>query len=749
MKEEYEEINRENQNEITYDKPEQDISENLKENKFKKYLSDYTKFFEVGKIGSIVLCGLLTAQFLFGMLPQSIPDIFSAPLVFWCLIMVSIFGTEIVYFLIRIILGNIYRERIYFLVAVAVVSACAIFSTQMMHPVAGVVIGFLVTFFVSLFGCLVFRICVKKYTKGIIGYLLMGLGFLGIVLFGFFFHRSGFGEKEYITYYSMGMHKEDKQEADTADVVPGFADYMENGPYKVKNIDYGQNGFVKTKTTDLSQFAKRDGILPKIYDKIYYDYTLKETPIMGRIWYPEGERDCPVLFIAHGNHAITVDSYLGYDYLGEYLASNGYVVVSVDENSLNELSGENDGRAILLLENIKTILNENKKKDSVIYQFINEEKIAIAGHSRGGEMVSLAYEFNELEVYPDNGNIHFDYHFPISGVIAIAPSVDQYMPANHAVKLTDVNYLLLHGANDHDVTRMMGEKQYHNVTFSGSGDYRKASVYILGANHGQFNSTWGAYDLGGGYQGFLNTNNLLTEDEQQQLAKVYIRTFLDTIFLENETYADLLADANNYKEYLPKTVLQTNFCSSDFIHLNSFDKGGDLTKGALEDVSIQCKNVTKWQEQVDTYGFGGDGENYVLHLSWSEKSKNPRVEITIPPLDISEYDISFRIADMREEKELLPLDYQITLYDNDNRQAYVNNPCLIYPSIALQLYKSDFFTNSYEYKHQMQTVMIPNDMYQKEKGFNEREVCRIEISFSSGKKGNLVIDDIGITQYKE
>ncbi|MGN0437288.1 MAG: hypothetical protein ACI4F4_02110 [Lachnospiraceae bacterium] len=748
MKEAYTEKDRENQNEINDDMLDKDNSEILKENKVKKFLSDYTKFFEVGKMGSIVLCGFLTALFLFGMFPQSIHDIFSSPLVFLFSVTVSVLGTEIVYLLVRIILGNINRERIYFLVAFAVVSACAIFATQVVHPIAGIVIGFLVTFFVSLFGCLIFRICVKKHTKGLIGYFLMGFSFLGIVLFGIFFYRNGFGEKEFINYYSMGLISKDKKEADTNDAISGFSDYMGNGSYKVKTIDYGQNGAIKTTTTDLSQYAKRDGILAKIYDKIYYDYTLKETPIKGRIWYPEGERDCPVLFIAHGNHAITVDSYLGYDYLGEYLASNGYVVVSVDENSLNELSGENDGRAILLLENIKTILNENKKKDSLIYEFIDENKIAIAGHSRGGEMVSLAYEFNDLKVYPDNGNIHFDYHFPISGVIAISPSVDQYMPADHAVKLTDVNYLLLHGANDQDVTSMMGEKQYHNVTFSGSGDYRKASVYILGANHGQFNSTWGAYDLGGGYQVFLNTNNLLTENEQQQIAKVYIRTFLDAVLLENETYADLLTDVSSYQDYLPKTVLQTNFSSSDFISLNSFDKGGDITKGASENISIQCTDVTNWQEQVDTYGFGGDGENYVLYLSWDEKSKNPRVKINIPSLDISENDISFRIADMREEKELSLLDYQITLYDNENRQAYVKKPCVIYPSFALQLYKSDFFTNTYEYKHQLQTVMIPYDRYQKEKGFNEREVCRIEISFPSGKKGKLIIDDIGITQHK-
>ena len=59
-----------------------------------------------------------------------------------------------------------------------------------------------------------------------------------------------------------------------------------------------------------------------------------------------------MLFIAHGNHEITTESYLGYDYLGRYLASHGYVMVSVDQNACNMLTGENAGRAVLLLEHI-------------------------------------------------------------------------------------------------------------------------------------------------------------------------------------------------------------------------------------------------------------------------------------------------------------------------------------------------------------------------------------------------------------
>ena len=73
-----------------------------------------------------------------------------------------------------------------------------------------------------------------------------------------------------------------------------------------------------------------------------------------------------MLFIIHGNHEYPVKSYLGYEYLGEFLASWGYAMVSVDEQCCNDLWGENDGRAILLLENIKKIREQNVWKENMI-----------------------------------------------------------------------------------------------------------------------------------------------------------------------------------------------------------------------------------------------------------------------------------------------------------------------------------------------------------------------------------------------
>jgi predicted dienelactone hydrolase len=94
------------------------------------------------------------------------------------------------------------------------------------------------------------------------------------------------------------------------------------------------------------------------------------------------------LFLIHGNHNWITDSYLGYGYLGDYLASHGYVVVSVDENACNGLSNENDGRAVLLLENIRQLEAYNNEEGNPLHQKIDYGNLALAGHSRGGEAIA-------------------------------------------------------------------------------------------------------------------------------------------------------------------------------------------------------------------------------------------------------------------------------------------------------------------------------------------------------------------------
>ncbi|TKJ33140.1 alpha/beta hydrolase, partial [bacterium (candidate division B38) B3_B38] len=151
----------------------------------------------------------------------------------------------------------------------------------------------------------------------------------------------------------------------------------------------------------------------------------------------------------------------------------------------------------------------------------------MVGHSRGGEAVAIAAAFNKLERYPNSAWIKWDFNFEIKSVIAIAPVDQQHKPAGHPVEIVDVNYLVLHGAHDADVSKYYGLRQIQRVTFTDpESNLFKAGLYIYQANHGQFNSVWGNRDYGLPLKPFLNVRPLLKPEEQQQIAKLYISAFL-------------------------------------------------------------------------------------------------------------------------------------------------------------------------------------------------------------------------------
>lgn len=707
--------------------------------RIKAITKEPAEFLGQGKAGGMVMCALLTAQFLYGCIFSSVSCLIPAPVIVLLLFGTVILMAELMTLIFKLILGGGKRSRLYFLLAWSGLATAFFIGTQLHNVLSGLIISFLVALSVDVFGRCIFGFIKTRKWKQKFGYITLLISTALIVLFAMFFHLDSFGESRIEKYLAIVSEN-------NCEEIPEFSQYLVNGEHEVSVIDYGQDDTfdIVTECADISKIVEREGILGKVHD-LYFDNSLDNVPITGRIWYPEGLTDCPVMFIAHGNHDFSVPSYLGYDYLGEYLASNGYVVVSVDENLLNGLGDENDARAILLLENIKAILKENAEEGSSIYELIDSDKIAIAGHSRGGEMVATAYLFNDLEVYPDDGNIKFDYHFNISSIIAIAPTVDQYMPAEHAVEIKDVNYLLIHGSNDQDVSIMMGEKQYNNIYFSENSEetYLKSSVYIMGANHGQFNTTWGQYDGVPGTNGFLNTNNFLEDTEQQLIAKAYIRTFLDRTLLNQNEFETLLSDNGEYRNYLPRTVYITNYMDSNFERYCSFEEDTDIMHGVTEDVVIRCYGMNEWKERMDVYGSGTDGENYVLECTWAE-AVNSSIEILFPITDLSAGCLTFRIADMREDTadDISVLDYIVELYDVHGNMVSVTNPKTVYPTLAVQLYKQDVFFDSYEYKHQMQTVQIDAEMFTNE-AFDYSAVNKMVIIMDEGENGQIILDDVG------
>ncbi|HEU4629191.1 MAG TPA: hypothetical protein VFS08_05575, partial [Gemmatimonadaceae bacterium] len=136
------------------------------------------------------------------------------------------------------------------------------------------------------------------------------------------------------------------------------------GPYAVRTLYYGSGTdrrravyrdsvAVKTAVVDASPFVSLSGDAAKSR-KDYWGFDTKHFPVNGRVWYPDAPGRFPLVLVVHGNHDMKDFSDPGYAYLGQLLASRGYVVVSVDMNFLNgSIRGENDARGWMLLQHVK------------------------------------------------------------------------------------------------------------------------------------------------------------------------------------------------------------------------------------------------------------------------------------------------------------------------------------------------------------------------------------------------------------
>jgi hypothetical protein len=266
-----------------------------------------------------------------------------------CLLWVIV--AELSSLLIKLIFAGGKRCRTYFIIALLSVGMNNIIVNQM-EAVPGVLsMTFALALAADITGRIIWAFIKTRRFKQVFAYIAIALCAAYFGFYAYFFHTDRFGDSR-IEFYNSFAEGQSAQ-------VQGFDTYLQSGRYEVATLSYGpdESDDIITDTLDFTIFDSvedRSGIEFAIQD-MFSDYDFENVPVKGQIWYPEGQTNCPVFFMVHGNHDSYVPSYLGYEYLGEYLASNGYVVVSVDENIINGTGEGNDKRAILLLENMKTM----------------------------------------------------------------------------------------------------------------------------------------------------------------------------------------------------------------------------------------------------------------------------------------------------------------------------------------------------------------------------------------------------------
>ncbi|MGK0324272.1 MAG: dienelactone hydrolase [Psychroserpens sp.] len=641
-------------------------------------------------------------------------------------------------------------------------------------------------------------------SKKVITGLGLIIGFGGFIAVGVLYNQDGFDVGP-ITNASLSSDSNIQQ---IKAISPS-----QKGPYTVKTLTYGSGKDLHRPEYGAEVDIKTDSVngLAFIDDwkgfggwwrEKYFGFDSRSLPINARVWYPEGEGPFPLALIVHGNHHMQDYSDPGYEYLGELLASKGIILASVDENFINGswsnvfggLDKENDARGWLLLEHLKVWHAWNKKEDNLFYKKIDTSNLALIGHSRGGEAVAHAAMFNKLPFYPDDATVKFDYNYNIKSIVAIAPVDGQYEPGESRTKIEDVNYFVIHGAQDADVSSFMGSQQYERITFKDSLYHFKSGLYVYGANHGQFNTSWGNNDTGNPFLGLLNLKQLISAENQIKIAEVYISSFLDITLKNKNEYLPLFVDARTGKGWLPETIYLNQFEDSNLKTVANFDEDFDVSTTTYGGGKVNTKNLSVWREQEIKLKWQKKGSR-ALFVGWNYDIENKKKSIeSVPDSLIASYTINlssiaidsssvlvFSMAESKEsanpksegkwvkndsnikkkdtkkkedkedeEEVKKPIDFTIQLNDSSGQKVSfpLSKFSPLQREIEVIIMKTGFIKDNKQSEKVFQTFYFPAKDFQKiNPNFNLSNIINVKFIFDKNESGVVAIDNIGFMKF--
>ncbi len=510
----------------------------------------------------------------------------------------------------------------------------------------------------------------------------------------------------------------------------------------------------------------------------YWGFGPGALPINGRVWYPDGVGPFPLVLIVHGDHLMTEFSDPGYEYLGELLASRGFILASIDANFLNFAipeglpKDENDARGWLLLEHLRFWKAWNETPGHLFYQKVDMNNIALMGHSRGGEAASVAAAFNRLPYYPDNATVAFDYNYNIRAVVAIAPVGETYQPRGRHLPLENVNYLVLQGSNDQALLSYMGLNQYSRVAFTDGNYWFKSALYIYGANHGQFNTVWLTDQLIPSAW-LINQQAVMPLEQQKRVAEVYISAFLEATLRGERGYIPLFRDYRVAPGWLPKTIYLNQFEDSTYQLVSTYEEDMNVETTTLPGGVQSGQNLTVWREQAVKLlasSVLGPLDTSAVYLGWNAKASQGAASYTIRlpdhglALDASS-SLVFSLADANEDPApgidsarntasqnpsgaRAPIDLTIEVIDRSGRAVRLPLSTFSYlqPQIVMNLMKAPFmnFAGPAPSEPVFQSFEFPLAAFMKaDPAFDPANLTTVRFIFDRTPAGVVVLDDLG------
>ncbi|TCS33748.1 chlorophyllase-like protein [Paucimonas lemoignei] len=582
---------------------------------------------------------------------------------------------------------------------------------------------------------------------------------------------------------------------------PAHAGYGDPGTYAVIQESYGSWTGGANTTTDITSYFNS----PAYHVSEVLGITMDKAPLRATVYRPNATGKFPIVFILHGNHAPEEPSFQGHAYLQQHLASHGYIAVAVDEDFLNGAFGEIDARAIVLLRHMQLWRKWSTTFGNQYYNKVDMTKIALVGHSRGGEAISVAKVLNNLHsssltTAPDY------YKFNIAALFSIAPT-DKYIltdtdpktqlpyfanPANPndpaqstPIVLDDVGYATLYGSHDEDVGFFYGQNQFERAQRAtlGTPTHIKAAYMVDGANHKHFNSIWAAPCVAG-YQSeacadaafhVRPLSGLIRPDQSQQTLKVYLTAYLKNVLGATNT-TDVLTNKTPDNSLPAGVTITPRYQDKGRVVLNHYEEDANTATGSRSGVTNAGSSLFEMEEMYtfpnEIWFFGSPMayQNYphtylatnALRLAWQSNAAEYRLNFattaTVGSL-VSTYPVlSFDVGQMYEfvqdkNPKGMDQDFTVQLLINYLGVTYASNALpvsnyarLTYPDRAYQMGGEDNIGSDFTHT-MLRTVRIPMaDFVAGRPLLALNQIKGIVFKFDRKPSGRVLIDNIQVSK---
>ena len=266
----------------------------------------------------------------------------------------------------------------------------------------------------------------------------------------------------------------------------------------------------------------------------------------------------PVVVVVHGNSSATT-SYLGYEYLLDHFARNGFIAASIHLNP----GQTGTDRARVMRSHLQILFT--------MFGATAANNIGIMGHSRGGEAVVIAARLNQQEAWGYN----------LNAVISLAPT-NQYTFENFSGAWAKP-FLVIYGSLDGDLGGI-GDTGFE--LYDHASGMNKSMAFVYRACHDRFNTVWGDGDFFFGQMTAADQAAVLSVNSHHYIAMGYMAAFYRQHLLNETEWSGIFRG-----EWIPATVQASD------ANMKIYTQYEDTTVRTVDDFEGP-HSATSWQNST-------------------------------------------------------------------------------------------------------------------------------------------------------